>query len=45
MGRCPRFLLCTGKSINSHFVPLPTLRRDNFGIEPCEVGILTSPDL
>ena len=25
---CPRFLLCAGK-IDSHFVPIPTLRREN----------------
>ena len=31
------------KIIDSHFVPIPTLRRDNSGIEPCQVGILTSP--
>ena len=38
---CPRFLL---RTIDSHFVPIPTLRRDDSGIEPCQVGILTSPD-
>ena len=31
------------KIIDSHFVPIPTLRRDNSGIEPCQVGILTLP--
>ena len=31
------------KIIDSHFVPIPTLCRDNSGIEPCQVGILTSP--
>ena len=41
---CPRFLLCTVKTMDSHFVPIPTLRRDNSGIEPCQVGIPTSPD-
>ena len=40
----PRFLLCTVKTIDSHFVPIPTLRRDDSGIEPCQVGIPTSPD-
>ena len=29
---------------DSHFVPIPTLRRDNSGIEPCQVGIPTLPD-
>ena len=29
---------------HSHFVPIPTLRRDNSGIELCQVGIPTSPD-
>ena len=29
---------------DSHFVPIPTLRRDNSGIEPCQVGILTLSD-
>ena len=42
---CPPFLLCAGKTIDSHFVPIPTLIRDNFGIEPFHVGILTSPDI
>ena len=28
----------------SHFVQIPTLRRDNSGVEPCQVGILTSSD-
>ena len=32
------------KTIDSHFVPIPTLRRDDSGIEPCQVGIPTSPD-
>ena len=41
---CPRFLLCTVKTIDSHFVQIPTLRKDNSGIEPCQVGIPTSPD-
>ena len=27
-----------------HIAPIPTLRRDNFGIEPCQVGILISHD-
>ena len=40
----PRFLLCTMKTIDSHFVPIPTLRRDDTGIEPCQVEIPTSPD-
>ena len=40
----PRFLLCTVKTIDSHFVPIPTLRRDDSGMEPCQVGIPTSPD-
>ena len=40
----PRFLLSTVKTIDSRFVPIPTLRRDNSGIEPCQVGIPTSPD-
>ena len=42
--RCPRFLLRTVKTTDSHFVPIPTLRRDNSGIEPCQVGIPTSLD-
>ena len=29
--------------IDSHFVPIPTLHRENSGIEPCQVGILTFP--
>ena len=41
---CPRFLLRTVKTIDSHFVPIPTLRRDDSGIEPCQVGIPTLPD-
>ena len=40
----PRFLLRTVKTTDSHFVPIPTLRRDDSGIEPCQVGIPTSPD-
>ena len=40
---CPRFLLCAEKTVDSHFVPIPTLRTDNSGIEPCQVGILTLP--
>ena len=31
------------KITDSYFVPIPTLRRDNSGIEPCQIGILTSP--
>ena len=41
---CPQFLPLTVKTIGSHFVPIPTLRRDNSGIEPCQVEIPTSPD-
>ena len=41
---CPRFLLRTVKTTDSHIVPIPTLRRDDSGIEPCQVGIPTSPD-
>ena len=41
---CLRFLLCTVKTIYSHFVSIPNLRRDNSGIEPCQVGISSSPD-
>ena len=41
---CPRFLLRTVKTTDSHFVPIPTLRRNDSGIEPCQVGISTSPD-
>ena len=44
MKHCPRFILCTVKTTDSHFVPIPTLRRDNSEIEPCQVGIPTSPD-
>ena len=40
---CPQFLICAGKIVDSHFVPIPTLRTDNSGIEPRQVGILTSP--
>ena len=40
----PRFLLCTVKTIDSHFVQIPTLHRDDSGIEPCQVGIPTLPD-
>ena len=29
---------------NRYFVPIPTLRRDNSGIEPCQVGIPTSSE-
>ena len=32
------------ETIDSHFVPIPTLRRDNSGIEQCQVGIPTLPD-
>ena len=32
------------KTIGSHFVRIPTLRRDDSGIETCQVGIPTSPD-
>ena len=39
---CLRFLLCPGKIIDSYFVPIPTLPRNNSGIEPCHVGIFTS---
>ena len=41
---CPRFLLCTVITTDSHFVPIPTLRRDDSGIEQCQVGIPTLPD-
>ena len=37
----PKFLLCARQIIYSYFVPIPTLRTDNSGIEPCKVGILT----
>ena len=37
-------LFCTVKTIDSHFVPIPTLRKDNSGVEPCQVGIPTLPD-
>ena len=37
-------LLCTVETIDSHFVPIPILRRDNSGTESCQVGIFTSPD-
>ena len=37
------FLLCSRLIIDSHFVPIPTLRRDNSGTEPLQVGILTLP--
>ena len=30
--------------IDFNLVPIPTLRRDNSGIEPCQVGIPISPD-
>ena len=39
---CLRFLLCPGKIIDSYFVPIPTLPRNNSGIEPRQVGIFTS---
>ena len=39
-----RFLLCTVNTIDSHFVPITTLRRDDSGIEPCQVRIPTSSD-
>ena len=29
---------------HSYFVPIPTLRRVNSGIELCQIGIPTSPD-
>ena len=32
------------ETIDSYFVLIPTLRRDNSGIEPCQVGIPTSPN-
>ena len=32
------------KTKDSHFVPIPTLRRDNSRMEPCQVRIPTSPD-
>ena len=41
---CPRFLLCTVKTTDSHFVLIHAFRRDDSGIEPCQVGIPTSPD-
>ena len=41
---CPRFLLRTVKTTDSNFVTIPTLRRDDSGIEPCQVGIPTSPE-
>ena len=31
------------KILDSHFVPILTLRRDNSRIEPCQVGIPTLP--
>ena len=40
----PCFLLCTVKTIDCHFVRIPTLRRDNSGSELCQVGIPTSPN-
>ena len=39
---CLRFLLCQGKIIDSYFVPISTLPRNNSGIEPHQVGIFTS---
>ena len=39
---CLQFLLCPGKIIDSYFVPIPTLPRNNSGIEPRQVGIFTS---
>ena len=39
---CLRFLLCPGKIIDSYFVPITTLPRNNSGIEPRQVGIFTS---
>ena len=41
---CPQLLPGTVKTTDSYFVPIPTLRRDDCGIEPCQVGIPTSPD-
>ena len=40
--KCLRFLRCPGKIIDSYFVPIPTLPRNNSGIEPRQVGIFTS---
>ena len=37
-----RSLLCPGKIIDSYFVPIPTLHRNNSEIEPREVGTFTS---
>ena len=39
---CLRFLLCLLKIIDSYFVLIPTLPRNNSGIEPRQVGIFTS---
>ena len=39
---CLRFLLTPGKVIDSYFVPIPTLPRNNSGIEPRQVGLFTS---
>ena len=39
---CLRFLLCPGKIIDSYFVPIPTLPRNNCEIEPRQVGIFSS---
>ena len=39
---CLQFLLCPGKIIDSYFVPIPSLPRNNSGIEPRQVGIFTS---
>ena len=41
---CARSLLRTVKTIDSHFVPITTLHREDSGIEPCQVGIPTLPD-
>ena len=39
---CLRFLLCLGKIIDSYFLPIPTLPRNNSGIEPGPSGIFPS---
>ena len=39
---CLQFLLCPGKMIDSYFVPIPTLPRNNSGIEARQVRIFTS---
>ena len=44
---CPRDIcriICTVKTIDCHFVLIPSLRWDISGIEPCQVGIPTAPD-